>query len=207
MSIECTRCRYRVQKNAKNVHNKKVNFLTMDFNSLGQGSPFYVLNKAEKPTLRVGTVKSKSNLQPKYQNGTNAFNTANIQQVINITATFDGKDEIFSDIPFNVEVAKIGENVIFSGSQTAMANVVENLIQGSKKALEQVEYHKTMIAEGDKILELLNPKYAEDKRQARTITELEKKQVETDKKLDRISADNAKILALLSEMNKKSSKN
>lgn len=179
----------------------------MDFNSLGQGSPFYVLNKAEKPTLRVGTVKSKSNLQPKYQNGTNAFNTANIQQVINITATFDGKDEIFSDIPFNVEVAKIGENVIFSGSQTAMANVVENLIQGSKKALEQVEYHKTMIAEGDKILELLNPKYAEDKRQARTITELEKKQVETDKKLDRISADNAKILALLSEMNKKSSKN
>lgn len=179
----------------------------MDFNSLGQGSPFYVLNKAEKPTLRVGTVKSKSNLQPKYQNGTNAFNTANIQQVINITATFDGKDEIFSDIPFNVEVAKIGENVIFSGSQTAMANVVENLIQGSKKALEQVEYHKTMIAEGDKILELLNPKYAEDKKQARTISELEKKQVETDKKLDRISADNAKILALLSEMNKKSAKN
>lgn len=179
----------------------------MDFNSLGQGSPFYVLNKAEKPTLRVGTVKSKSNLQPKYQNGTNAFNTANIQQVINITATFDGKDEIFSDIPFNVEVAKIGENVIFSGSQTAMANVVENLIQGSKKALGQVEYHKTMIAEGDTILELLNPKYAEDKKQARTITELEKKQVETDKKLDRISADNAKILALLSEMNKKSSKN
>ena len=179
----------------------------MDFNSLNSGSPFYLLSKAEKPILKVGTVKSKSNLQPKYQQGTNAFNSANFQQVLTITATFDGKDEIFSDIPYNVEVAKIGENVTFSGSQTAMANVVENLIQGSKKALEQVEYHKTMIAEGDKILELLNPKYAADKEQARTISELEKKQAETDKKLDRIANDNAKILAMLQDMSRKSAKN
>lgn len=172
----------------------------MDFNSLGQGSPFYVLNKADKPSLKIGTVKSKTNPQPKYQNGTNAFNTANIQNVVSITATFDGKDEVFPEIPINVEVAKIGENVIFSGSQTAMASVVENLIQSSKKALEQVEYHKTMIVEGDKILEILNPKYAEDKKQAKTISELEKKQAETDKKLDKISSDNAQILSMLKRL-------
>ncbi|MBQ3689369.1 MAG: hypothetical protein II937_05805 [Bacteroidales bacterium] len=172
----------------------------MDFNSLGQGSPFYVLNKTEKPILRIGTVKSKTTPQPKYQQGTNAFNTTNLQQVINITATIDGKDEIFSDIPFNVEVAKIGENLIFSGSQTAMSAVVENLIQTSKKALEQVNYHKTMIDEGDRILEFLNPKYADEKRQAKTISELEKKQAETDKKLDKISTDNAQILAMLKKL-------
>jgi hypothetical protein len=172
----------------------------MDFNSLGQGSPFYVLNKTEKPILRIGAVKSKTNPQPKYQQGTNAFNTTNLQQVISITATIDGKDEIFSDIPFNVEVAKIGENLIFSGSQAAMSAVVENLIQTSKKALEQVDYHKTMIDEGDKILEILNPKYAEDKKQAKTISELEKKQAETDKKLDKISTDNAQILAMLKKL-------
>lgn len=177
----------------------------MDFNSLGQGSPFYVLNKSEKPILKVGTVKSKTNPQPKYQNGTNAFNTANIQNVISITATFDGKDEVFPEIPINVEVAKIGENVIFSGSQNAMAAVVENLIQSSKKALEQVEYHNRMIAEGDKILEVLNPKYAEDKKQAKTISELEKKQAETDKKIDKISADNMQILTMLKKLTEKSS--
>lgn len=165
----------------------------MDFNSLGQGSPFYVLDKAKTPTLRVGTVKSKTPPQPKYQGGTNAFNTANIQNVVNITATINGKDEVFPEIPCNVEVAKIGEDVIFSGSQTAMASVVENLIQTSKKALEQEDYHKTMIAEGDKILELLNPKYAEDKRQAKTISELERKQADTDKKLD-------KVLAMLTQL-------
>lgn len=172
----------------------------MDFNSLGQGSPFYVLNKTEKPVLKIGTVKGKTNPQPKYQNGTNAFNAANIQNVITITATFDGKDEVFPEIPVNVEVAKIGENVIFSGSQTAMASVVENLIQQSKKALEQVEYHKNMISEGDKILEVLNPKYADEKRQAKTISELEKKQAETDKKLDKISTDQAQILSMLKQL-------
>lgn len=179
----------------------------MDFNSLGQGSPFYVLRKSEKPILQVGTVKTKTNPQPKYQSGANAFNSA-IQQVINITATIDGKDEVFTEIPINVEVAKIGENVIFSGSQSAMLAVVENLIQASKKALEQVEYHKTMIAEGDKILETLNPKYATEKQQAKTISELERKQTETDKKLDKISADNARILSMLTQLtnDKKSAK-
>lgn len=173
----------------------------MDFNTLGQGSPFYVLNKAEKPILKIGTVQSKTNPQPKFQQGTNAFNAGNnIQQVINITARFNGVDEVFTDIPVNVEVAKIGENLIFSGSQAAMSAVVENLIQTSKKALEQVEYHKLMIDEGDKILEVLNPKYADEKRQAKTISELEKKQAETDKKLDKISTDNAQILAMLKKL-------
>lgn len=171
----------------------------MDFNSLGQGSPFYVLNKADKPTLKIGTVKAKTNPQPKYQNGTNGYNVANIQQVINITATLDGKDEVFTDIPINVEVAQTGER-IFTGSQTAMASVVENLMQQSKKALEQRAYHETMLAEGDKILETLNPKYAEEKRQAKTISDLERKQTETDKKLDKISADNAKILSMLAQL-------
>ena len=29
----------------------------MDFSSLGQGSPFYILRQGEKPILEVGTVK------------------------------------------------------------------------------------------------------------------------------------------------------
>ncbi len=172
----------------------------MDFNSLGNGSPFYVLNKDGKPTLRVGAVKSKTAPTAKYQQGTNAFNAgANLQQVVSITATLDGKDEVFSDIPVNVEVAKIGENVIFSGSQTAMAAVVESLIQQSKKALEMTEYHKSMIAEGDKILETLNPKYADEKRQARAINDLEKR-------FSKLETDNAQILTMLKKLTEKPSK-
>ena len=172
----------------------------MDFNSLGQGAPFYVLRKSDKPTLLIGTVKSKTPPQARYQAQSvpTAFNGTNIQQVINLTATIDGNDETFTDIPFNVEVAQSGDK-IFSGSREAMISVVDNLITQSKKALNEVEYHKRMIAEGDKILETLNPKYAAEKEQAQTINQLSKK-------FSKIEADNAKMMAMLTKLSEKSSK-
>lgn len=180
----------------------------MDFNSLGTGSPFYVLQKKEKPVLFVGTVKSKTQPTPKYQPQAvpNAFNGTSMQQVINITATFDGKDETFTEIPFNVEVAQTGDK-IFSGSREAMLSVVDNLINQSKKALNEIDFHKTMISEGDKILEVLNPKYAGEKKQARTISELEKNYFELSKKFEQLESSNAQILTLLKKMSEKSVKN
>jgi hypothetical protein len=52
--------------------------------------------------------------------------------------------------------------------------------------LEQVAFHKSVIAESEKMLEVLNPQYAENKKQARTISDLERCQADTDKKLDTI---------------------
>lgn len=161
----------------------------MDFNSLGNGSPFYVLRKSGKPTLEVGVVKSKSNPQPKYQPQAvpNAFNGTNIQQVVTIVATINGKDEQFPDLPINVEIAAKG-NDTFSGSREAMLQAVDAMIQASKKALEMVDYHKSVKTEGEKMLEVLNPRYAEEKKQARTINDLEKRQAATEQKLDSILA-------------------
>ena len=159
----------------------------MDFNSLGNGNPFYVLRKNGKPILDVGVVKSKSAPQPKYQPQAvpNAFSGTAIQQVVTIIATINGKDETFNDVPINVEIAARGSDT-FSGSREAMLQAVDAMIQTSKKALEMVDYHKSVKAEGEKMLEVLNPRYAEEKRQARTITELEKRQAATDQKLDNI---------------------
>lgn len=107
------------------------------------------------------------------------------QQVIDITVTLNGKDETYNDIPVGVEIAAKG-NVTFSGSREAMLQAVDNMLQTSKKALEQVNFHKSVIAESEKMLEVLNPQYAENKKQARTISDLERRQADTDKKLDAI---------------------
>jgi hypothetical protein len=173
----------------------------MDFNSLVNGSPFYVLRKSGTPALQIGTVKSKTQPQPKYQAQSvpTAFNGTNIQQVINVTATIDGRDETFTDIPFNVEVAQSGDKV-FSGSRDAMISVIDSLISQSKKALGDVEYHKTMIAEGDKMLEVLNPKYAEEKKQAQTISDLEKGYSDMSKRFAKLETDNAQMLAMLKKL-------
>ena len=56
----------------------------------------------------------------------------------------------------------------------------------SKKALEQIPYHKNVIAESEKMIETLNPQYAENKAQAKSILDLQARQDQQDKKLDSI---------------------
>jgi small-conductance mechanosensitive channel len=84
-----------------------------------------------------------------------------------------------------VEIAAMG-NETFSGSREAMLQAVDSMLQTSKKALEQISWHKNTIVEAEKMLEVLNPRYAEEKKQARTINDLEKRQAATDAKLDSI---------------------
>lgn len=158
----------------------------MDFSSLGNGNPFYVLRKGEKPILEVGVVKSKTQPRAKWPTqNPNVMAGLQVQQVIDVVATINGKDETFSEIPINVEIAQRG-NDTFTGSREAMLQAVDSMLQTSKKAIEQIAYHKVVISETEKMLEVLNPQYAENKKQARTISDLERRQADTDKKLDTI---------------------
>jgi hypothetical protein len=158
----------------------------MEFSALTNGMPFYVLRKSDKPFLEVGVVKSKSQPRAQYPMQTpNVGLGLQMQQVIDIIATINGKDETFPNLPINVEIAQKG-NDTFSGSREAMLQAVDAMLQTSKKAIEQIPYHKLVISESEKMLEVLNPQYAENKKQARTISDLERRQTETDKKLDAI---------------------
>ena len=173
----------------------------MDFQSIGVGNPFYVLRKGEKPVLEVGVVKSKS--QPRAKFPTQTPNIAlgiQVQQVIDVTVTINGKDETFSEVPINVEIAARG-NDTFSGSREAMLQAVDSMLQTSKKAIEQVPYHKSVITESEKMLEVLNPQYADNKRQARTIQSLEEKQKATDEKLAALEAQSTEMLSILRSLN------
>ena len=158
----------------------------MDFSSLGNGNPFYVLRKGEKPILEVGVVKSKTQPRAKWPTqNPNVMAGLQVQQVIDVVATINGKDDTFSEIPINVEIAQRA-NDTFTGSREAMLQAVDSMLQTSKKAIEQIPYHKVVISETEKMLEVLNPQYAENKKQARTISDLERRQADTDKKLDTI---------------------
>jgi hypothetical protein len=160
----------------------------MDVNSLNAGNPFYVLRKGEKPVLEIGVVKSKSQPRAKFPTATpNVMAGMNVQQVVDITATFNGRDEVFNDVPINVEIAARG-NDTFSGSREAMLQAVDAMLQTSKKAIDQIPMHKNVIAESEKMMEALNPRYAEEKKQARSIKSLEERQAATDQKLDSILA-------------------
>jgi hypothetical protein len=161
----------------------------MSFSSIAIGSPFYILRRADKPTLEVGVVKSKVDRQPY---GTQAaiplaFANNNTSQNVSIVVDVNGKDVQVPDVPNNIEIASDkATGCVYSCSREAMLQEVDGMMQMSKKALEQVDYHKSVLTEGEKMLETLNPSYAEGKQQARTIKQLEERQAATDKKLDAI---------------------
>ena len=146
----------------------------MDFNSLAIGAPFYILRKTEsKPQLIIGTVKNKTMPQPKYQAQAvpNVFSGANIPQVLSVTVSINNKDETFVELPTNIEIAERGTDT-FSGSKEAMLQAVDAMIQASKKSIDMIDYHKSVLAEGEKMLETLNPRYAEEKKRDKSIVEL-----------------------------------
>lgn len=164
----------------------------MDFNSLQVGQPLYVLQKSEKPTLQVGVVKTKSDPKSPYQTNQPAiFNGLATMQgqnlVVDVVATIGGADIPFSNLPVNAETTSYNNGMTFvSSSREAMLQGVDTMIQASKKALEQVNYHKSVLTEGEKMLETLNPRYREEKERDRSIKSLEERQDKTDKKLDTI---------------------
>lgn len=176
--------------------------MSMDFSSLAAGAPFYVLTRGERPSLTVGVVKERTAPAPKYQPqaAPGAFCGVQPQSVVTVTATVDGRDEAFADIPVGVEIAQRGDKV-FSGSREAMLQHVDGMMQASRKALDMAGYHKAVLAEGERMLEALNPRYAEEKRQARTIKALEERQVATDAKLSSLESQNAEILSILRQLN------
>jgi hypothetical protein len=123
-----------------------------------------------------------------------------LQQVVDIVATFNGKDETFSGLPINVEIAQKG-NDTFSGSREAMLQAVDAMLQTSKKAIEQIPYHKSVISESEKMLEVLNPQYAENKQNARVIQSLQEKQKAQEQQLADLKAQNTEMLNILRQLN------
>lgn len=164
----------------------------MDFNSLGAGQPFYVLQKSEKPVLQVGVVKTKSDPKSQYQsqqpaifNGLSAMQGQNL--VVDMVVTINGADVPFNNLPISSESSTYnGGNTFVSCSREATLQAVDAMIQASKKAIELIPYHNLVLAEGEKMLETLNPTYAADKERDRTIKELVNHRKETDSKLDQI---------------------
>lgn len=164
----------------------------MDFNALSAGQPVYVIQKSEKPVLQVGVVKSKSDPKSPYQtqtpnilNGLAAMNTQN--HVVDLVVTINGADVPFSNVPASAETTSYNNGQTFlSCSREATLQAVDAMIDASKKALEQTDYHKLVLSEGEKMIETLNPRYKEEKDRDRTIKELVEHRKETDSKLDQI---------------------
>ena len=153
----------------------------MDFNSLGENSPVYVVRK--KPFQFVtGILKSKTTKQP-----TNPYLPQPVPQNIDVVVTIGGSDEILPNVPQGMEVVEY-KGSFYSTTSEGAQQAITNLIQMGRNGIEEQPYYESLVNDGEKALETLNPQYAEGKRQARVVKELQERADAQDKKLDQILA-------------------
>lgn len=144
------------------------------FSGLRTNSLFYILEKGEKPVLKVGQVSSVSNPLPKYgQYPTTPMFGQQMETVVDVSVKVGDETMEFKQLPSNLSIANLGQNVVVSENKDAMNAEVEAMLRNSRGILESVSYHESVIASCDSILRELNPQLAKEKAQEEKIVGLE----------------------------------
>jgi ribosome-associated translation inhibitor RaiA len=144
------------------------------FSGLRTNSLFYILEKGEKPVLKVGQVSSVSNPSPKYgQYPTTPMFGQQMETVVDVSVKVGDETMEFKQLPSNLSIANLGQNVVVSENKDAMNAEVEAMLSNSRGILESVSYHESVIASCDSILRELNPQLAKEKAQEEKIVGLE----------------------------------
>lgn len=144
------------------------------FSGLRAGSLFYILEKGEKPVLKIGQVSTVSNPIPKYgQYPTTPMFGQQMETVVDVSVKVGDQNMDFKQLPSNLSIANIGQNIVVTENRDAMNSEVEAMLRNSRGILESVPFHESIIASCDGILRELNPQLAKEKAQEEKIGVLE----------------------------------
>lgn len=150
----------------------------MDFNSLGENSIVHIVRK--KPFEYItGSLKSKSAKQQ------NPYLPQQTPQTIEVVVTAGGTDETIPGIQQGMEAVEY-RGTFYCTTQEGAQQAIANMMQVAANGKAELPYYDEVLSKGEQYMEQLNPQYAEGKRQARVITDLQRRQDEQDKKLDQI---------------------
>lgn len=136
------------------------------FSQVKPNSLFYILDKNNEPTIKIGKVANVGNVN--YSNP--------MSQTIKIAVNVDNGVIEFDNLPANLSFAVDTQtNMIVSDNPDDMTREVENLLSASNQILDSVEYHKKAVEAYNSILVKLSPRLAKQKEQEDKIQALESK--------------------------------
>lgn len=136
------------------------------FQQLRQNSQVYIFHKGNTPLLEIGYVSNYPVVKPKY----NVPPTFGNQQEMIVDLIVKIGDQLvnYNQLPANLDIADSfsnGESIVISDNREAMNAEILNFKQKSIDTLNSIDVHKDIIFSCDKILNDLNPEYAEKKQQ------------------------------------------
>ena len=135
------------------------------FSALRQGSIIYILEKGEKPILKIGQVASLTH--PNYNNN----NYLSTNSTVDIHVKVGNENMEFKNVPSSQTVTQYN-NAIITETKELMSVEVENMLQASKGILNSVSYHEQAIEACEDILKELNPRFAKEKERDEDISNL-----------------------------------
>lgn len=148
------------------------------FSALRQGSVIYILEKGEKPSLKVGSVVSVT--QPSY-----GGNFVLGGQTMDINVKVGNETMDFRNVPSQLSLATYN-NAIIAETKELMSNEVDNMLQSSKSIVDSVPYHTSIITSCEEILKDLNPRFAKEKERDEDISNLKTKIGGLESKMDHL---------------------
>ena len=144
----------------------------MDFKSLRGGNAIYIIYRGEKPALQIAEVTGFTEPHFPMQNQSAGVGT-NLKQVVDITAKDGEKIIPLSNLTADASCDTYNQGAQFvAASQEVALQEVDRMMAESRQVLDKVDYHQSVLAEGEKMLEVLNPQYKEAKAQKQDIADL-----------------------------------
>lgn len=144
------------------------------FSSLRPDNTFYILHKGETPTLDIASVVNVSNPVPKY-NTTFQPQLGTIETTVDVKVHVGDETVDFKQLPSNLSIATLNNNIVVSDDRSAMNAEIESMLNNSRKIIDSVDYHKSVIENCENLLVTLNPNIAKEKQQEEKINKLEGK--------------------------------
>jgi hypothetical protein len=142
--------------------------------------------------VAVGTVKGKT---APYWPMNNSMNS----QLVDLTINIGGQDRLVPGLPVNLEVAG-RDPEIYTGNRETAERIIDEKTTEADKIIQNLPYYQKVKADGPKCKEIINPGYAQTRRQAETIEQLQQRLAATEGKLSEMTNLQAKTLELLEKM-------
>lgn len=166
------------------------------FKDLNKGALVHIVDATNVPVYFQGVLSEMSlPYTPQPQPG-QQFNP--MVQVIDVTASVNGSNQIFKGIPCMSEVATHAGMTI-SCSQNALKPVVDGIYRKSVDAIQNVDKHRNTITACEGILEQIDPSTAQAKAQEKKIADLQNELYELKKGIPTL--DDIKAIFMQSQNN------
>jgi len=168
------------------------------FSELQPGANFYIISTNGGLQVAVGTVKGKT---APYWPMNNSMNS----QLVDLTINIGGQDRLVPGLPVNLEVAG-RDPEIYTGSREVAERIIDEKTSEADKIIQNLPYYQKVKADGPKCKETINPGYAQTRRQAETIEQLQQRLAATEGKLSEMTNLQARTLELLEKLSNKKDK-